>query len=468
LIKGGTIMAAKTRTSLACAVLILALAAGQTPGATLRVDPNDPNAYSGIQEAIDAAWDFDTIVVNPGSYHEHINFFGKAVSVASSDPNDPNVVAATVLDGDGEGNVVTFNNAETPFSVLDGFAITNGNVGIYCEGGNTQPVIRKCIIRANATGIEGPYTNPATIEAHASPTIIQSIVEENSKAGILNCGGEARDCLIADNGEHGIHNCWGQVVRSVIRGNAGHGAYNQGRAPGSLVNCIVSGNKGCGVSCDEVYTSWLVRNCTVVGNGSDGIFMGDGTAGTVINSVIVQNSGWGLSGYRATATVEYNNVYGNKLGSYWYVDPGTHDIHEKPWFAGQSFWNTDGTWHEGDYHLRSTVGRWDPVAKAWVTDPVDSPCIDAGDPSSPFDGEPYPNGGRVNLGAYGGTAEASKSLGGPKCVEYPEMDFNHDCKVDQADLDIFLQHWLECGLDDPDACWPDGVPAAPVIPGVQP
>jgi hypothetical protein len=38
-----------------------------------------------------------------------------------------------------------------------------------------------------------------------------------------------------------------------------------------------------------------------------------------------------------------------------------------------------------------------------------SPCIDAGDPDAPFDLEPAPNGGRINLGAFGGTAAAEPS-----------------------------------------------------------
>ena len=33
--------------------------------------------------------------------------------------------------------------------------------------------------------------------------------------------------------------------------------------------------------------------------------------------------------------------------------------------------------------------------------------IGASDPSSPVGEEPFPNGGRVNMGAYGGTGEAS-------------------------------------------------------------
>jgi hypothetical protein len=42
-------------------------------------------------------------------------------------------------------------------------------------------------------------------------------------------------------------------------------------------------------------------------------------------------------------------------------------------------------------------------------DDVTSPCIDAGDPNSPVGDEPEPNGDRINMGAYGGTTEASKS-----------------------------------------------------------
>jgi len=65
----------------------------------------------------------------------------------------------------------------------------------------------------------------------------------------------------------------------------------------------------------------------------------------------------------------------------------------------------------GDYHLKSQAGRWDPATESWVIDDVNSPCIDAGNPDHPDAAafEPDPSGGRVNMGAYGGTPEASKS-----------------------------------------------------------
>ena len=48
--------------------------------------------------------------------------------------------------------------------------------------------------------------------------------------------------------------------------------------------------------------------------------------------------------------------------------------------------------------------------KTWVEDKVHSPCIDASDPKDDWSNEPQPHGWRVNMGAYGNTREASKSL----------------------------------------------------------
>lgn len=72
-----------------------------------------------------------------------------------------------------------------------------------------------------------------------------------------------------------------------------------------------------------------------------------------------------------------------------------------------------------DYHLKSQAGRWDPSTKTWEKDEVTSPCIDAGEPGSSFSIEPDPNGGRCNVGAYGNTAEASKSHEGPTSKRTP-------------------------------------------------
>jgi len=68
-----------------------------------------------------------------------------------------------------------------------------------------------------------------------------------------------------------------------------------------------------------------------------------------------------------------------------------------------------------DFHVQSTNGVWNG-ADFSEQSPLNSPAIDAGDPSYSFANEPSPNGGRINIGAYGNTAEASLSAptgGGP-------------------------------------------------------
>ena len=109
--------------------------------------------------------------------------------------------------------------------------------------------------------------------------------------------------------------------------------------------------------------------------------------------------------------------------SYCCIDPNAiasrviGNIERDPAFAMPGYWDPNSTpedpnddfWVAGDYHLKSLAGRWDPNSQRWVMDDVSSPCIDAGDPNSPVGDEPEPNGGRINMGAYGGTAEASKS-----------------------------------------------------------
>jgi len=142
--------------------------------------------------------------------------------------------------------------------------------------------------------------------------------------------------------------------------------------------------------------------------------------------------------------VSYSDVYGG-----W---PGEGNIDLDPFFASPAYWDPNGTlddpnddfFVEGDYHLKSQAGRWDSASGSWVQDDVTSPCIDAGDPNDPISNESFPNGGRINMGVYGGTAEASKSyIGEPVPGTIVAGDINGDGKVDWLDLGILASHWLQ-------------------------
>ena len=122
-----------------------------------------------------------------------------------------------------------------------------------------------------------------------------------------------------------------------------------------------------------------------------------------------------------------------------------HDLSNHiPSFVDAGAWQ-GATFIEGDYHLKSQAGHWDSRSESWVPDAVTSPCIDTGDPMSPIGLEPFPNGGGVNMGAYGGTVEASKSyFGKPICETIVAGDLNGDGQVDHVDFAIMYLHWFEC------------------------
>ena len=72
-----------------------------------------------------------------------------------------------------------------------------------------------------------------------------------------------------------------------------------------------------------------------------------------------------------------------------------------------------------NFHLRSTAGSYRgapftaPGGGSFVADADLSFCIDAGDPASGYAQESAPNGGRLDLGAFGNTPDASLSPAAP-------------------------------------------------------
>jgi len=327
--------------------------------------------FSTVQRGIDAASDGAEVVVAEGTYAENVNFNGKPITVRSSDPDDPAVVAATIIDGNQSGSVVTFNNGEGSDSVLAGLTIRHGKApnggGVYCRA---SPTIEKCVIRDN----------------------IASNDWGSGWGGGIYCGWGEHSPIIRNNvivantaGDEDVQEPWAW-------GHGGGIYWCSSGETGICRNNTIVGNEaadqGGGVFVDYGI-SLAVTSCILYGNSADG-----GPAAAVMGDE------WSPS----SLAIEYCNVQGGEqairaLGSSGStVTWGDGNIDVASYFVGG-----------GDYHLKSQTGRRDPGG-GWVTDAVTSPCVDAGDPASGHTNEPSPNGSRVNMGAYGNTTQASKSV----------------------------------------------------------
>ena len=496
---------------------------------TIIVDPNGSADFDNIQDAINYSWHGDTIIVRLGTYSKNIFFNGRAITLTSTDPNDPNAVESTIITA-GSGYSVTFDFGEGTSSVLTGFTITGRGISCYA----TSPTISKNIIRHCAShGIYGQYGGAPTISdnminsnnhrgIYDSDGIIANNVISGNRGGIAYCDGTISYNTIINNsiiGEGGgLYNCDATITNNIISNNycnnIGGGLYgcdgeiignviidNYAGNGGGLRDCegnirdnIIAGNEAQTVGGGLHYCTGNISNNVIAGNKSGSYGGGlNGCGGSIYNNTIVGNiaSQNGGALYECSASVRNNIIAFNKTSSIggiyglcnssynvlWMNEGGNFgggatagpgDICVNPLFAVNGYWDPNGTsgdtsndfWVDGDYHLKSKAGRWDPNSEIWVIDAFTSLCIDAGDPCESIEYEPNPNGGRINVGAYGGTVEASKSTGGtgpqpkPYCTEYPAMDFNKDCKVDFQDFALFTQSWLDCNLDPPEACWP--------------
>lgn len=440
------------------------------------VDNDGPADFNNIQAAIDDAINGDTVLVADGTYtgngNHSIDFKGKKITVKSQNGPDSCIIDCLgPMDCYDMGFYL--HNKEDANSVVQGFTITNAaQIGLYCY--DAKPIITKCIFTANRYGIHIFKSYPLVIECLLIAND-NGVKFSKSNAVISNCiiAGNRHQGLTCDSSNPTITNC------SIMNNSGGITILSDSTAYSTptLINCLITGNYtdsyGGGIYCNG--SNFNLINCTLsgnkAGNKGGGISIFQGREVNINNCIIHENNAPKgsdlLLSYpiRRVSNSFYplyeitNSVIGNEPNSIegdTYILTG-HWIHTNPLFASPGYWadvndpnqiaepnDPSAIWIEGDYHLKSQAGRFDPNTQSWVQDDVTSPCIDAGDPNSPIEYEPFPNGGRTNMGAYGGTDEASKSyFGKPVCTTIVAGDINGDCKVDETDMAIMMFHWLE-------------------------
>ena len=421
-------------------------------GSIIAVGPGVSFDYDTIQAGIDAANDGDTVLVVSEEYvvTEPITFRGKAITVKSEAGPDQTTIRMGTPTDPKRASVVVFESNETAASVLEGFTITGGrgvcfpSVGAFGGGGilfdASSGTVRDC-------------------------TIVQNQVQD-SGGGVLVYSGSSVT----------LTNC-------ILRGNSatkdsGGGVFCFLNSSATLTNCTIVENSsaigGGGVTCD-LNSSMTLTGCTISENstvlhGVGGVFCGENASLIITHCSITKNSGgnecggimcWEYALMTVTNSIVWGNTspHGNEVGA---MDGGRISISYSDVAGGQAEAHVDSgcmlNWGEGnidvdpcfadpdndDYHLKSEAGRWNPNSQTWIQDNVTSPCIDAGDPISPIGWELFPNGGFINMGAYGGTSKASKSyFGEPVCETIVAGDINGDGHVNRTDLEIMALHWTD-------------------------
>jgi fibronectin type 3 domain-containing protein len=193
----------------------------------------------------------------------------------------------------------------------------------------------------------------------------------------------------------------------VLTGGVGQkaGAINCINSSPFITNCLIVGNRTMDTNGGAVYcqnSNAVLTNCTIAHNysgpGGAGLYVVDSQV-IVLNSII-----WGNQAHQILAPLgPLPLVYYSDIEGGW---SGTGNLDLDPLFVLPGYWAdvTDpAIWvdpsdprafwvNDGDYHLKPQ-----------------SPCIDAGDPNLPVGAEPEPNGGLINMGAYGGTSQATLS-----------------------------------------------------------
>ena len=208
-------------------------------------------AFKTIQQGINAAVGGDTVTVAEGIYMENILFNGKNIVLKSTDPLNPNIIANTIIDGNGAGSVVRFNGTEEESCVLSGFTIRNGNA-VWGGGvsGGTDPTATLATIQNNTITANSAEQGGGGV--YMSDGLIQNNTITGNSApyggGLNFCWGTIRNNVIAGNSAGleggGLDWCVGTIENNTIVGNSAK--YNGGGlaycAGTSMKNCIVWGN----------------------------------------------------------------------------------------------------------------------------------------------------------------------------------------------------------------------------------
>ncbi|MBA7468459.1 hypothetical protein ES707_03710 [subsurface metagenome] len=410
----------------------------------------------------------DTVRAEIGFTPTEERFYGGTIHVHSTSSNAPDKeiilngagVSGTVIEG---GEVSgTWTNAESPYTITGDIHIPRGRtltiepgVVVKFAGHFGLSVGYRATLRARGTETDNiVFTAMDTDEGWFGIRFVNSGADDilkyctveyarkpyNAGSGYLDLLGGGILCCSSWEAEpsYGVPSN-PTIDHCLIANNhalSGGGIFCMDESEVEITNNTIVDNSAFidGGAIYVEYSSPTITNNIIAHNSSldsGGILNWYGTP-SIINNTIVHNRPnglylgpipyvWGLEGGQPVLN---NIIWENEIYVSWYVYPEDYDVRFNNIQGGFEIEGEEEE-EEGegnidvapcfadpgnrDYHLKSEASRWDPVSQTWVQDELTSPCIDAGEPDTSIGSEPSPNGDIINMGAYGGTDEASKS-----------------------------------------------------------
>lgn len=248
---------------------------------------NIPDDYSTIQAGINASAVGDTVLVKPGTYTGSLNYYGKAITLASLffTTDDRSYIDSTVISYSSNGSyVVNFTYGEDKNSILYGFTISGLN-GARCINSSSPQILSNIFLTEENWAIR----------AESSEVIISDNVFDCTDGWLGYCplwfieGNPVitgnRIYGVGKLHTHGIVliDCPASFIANNRITEMDYGIKSEGSSV--IMNNFIANCYGVGIACEP--QAQLINN-TVVNNSSYGVSI-TGIGGNVTNSIIWGN-----------------------------------------------------------------------------------------------------------------------------------------------------------------------------------